>query len=42
MPIYLRRFYTNELVKQKENEQKQMDKASKKTTSSVARPPTRR
>ena len=29
MPVYLRRFYTNILIKEKENEQKQMEKASK-------------
>jgi hypothetical protein len=40
MPIYLRRFYTQELVKQKELENQQVEGAKGK--SSRAKPPTRR
>ena len=36
MPIYLRRFYTQELVKQKENENKKVE--GNKRTNPPARP----
>jgi len=38
MPIYLRNFYLQKLVKTKEQEKKEMDKANKKPSSSVSRP----
>jgi len=38
MPTYLRNFYSQQLVKVKEEEKKQMDKINKKPSSSVSRP----
>jgi hypothetical protein len=38
MPTYLRNFYSQQLVKVKKEEQKQMDKANKKSSPSIKRP----
>ena len=38
MPTYLRNFYSQQLLKVKKEEKKQIDKANKKPSSSVRRP----
>jgi len=38
MPTYLRNFYSQQLLKVKKEEKKEMDKANKKPSSSVRRP----
>ena len=37
MPVYLRKFYSQQLVKIKEEEKKQMEKANKKPSSTPSR-----
>ena len=38
MPTYMRNFYAKQLIKVKEEEQKQMDKANKKSSTGISRP----
>ena len=38
MPTYLRRFYYSKLVKQLEQEQKEIEKVTKKQSSAISRP----
>jgi len=38
MPTYLRNFYSQQLVKVKELEKKEMEKAKKKPSSGISRP----
>mgnify|MGYP003145820363 FL=1 len=38
MPTYLRSFYSNQLIKAKEEEKKQMEKVNKKSSPSIGRP----
>ena len=39
MPVHIRTFYVQQIIKTKEEEQKQIDKANKKPSSSdIARP----
>jgi len=38
MPVYLRKFYIQKLIRAKKQEQEQIDKARKKTQSKIHRP----
>ena len=39
MPVYLRKFYTNQLIKTKETEQSQIEKAQSQQKSSIPKYP---